>query len=242
MFGNNPVRSSEAHLSGSTLRIQEIFYTLQGEGPFSGMPCTFIRLAGCNLRCYFCDTQFDSGWDNALTIPHILKAMDFEGGYKSKAHELVVLTGGEPLLQNVQPLIQALLLAGTKVVQIESAGTMWQESLKDYIEQGKVVLVCSPKTPKLHPEFVQHCRHFKYVVKHAECSAVDGLPTFSTQRAGAISKLYRPDSRRDITIWISPCDEHDQEKNLLNMIYARDLCLEHGHRLSLQTHKIVNVR
>lgn len=404
MFGNNPVRSSEAHLSGSTLRIQEIFYTLQGEGPLSGMPCTFIRLAGCNLRCHFCfvgttsvrmadgtskpisevrvgdlvisyasgewvpkevtkvmkseaetlvrvthgsaktfatpdhpfyvrdrgwvpaaeleagdqlvhlsssaqkrlwnpmkdpefcfngdevrevkvidrggkawtrlagdasaptaavynlevadthnyvangvvvhncDTQFDSNWDNVLTIPHILKAMDFETGYKPKAHELVVITGGEPMLQNLQPLIQALLLAGTKLVQIESAGTLWQEDLKDYIDQGKVLLVCSPKTPKIHPDFARHCNHYKYVVKHNECSAVDGLPTFSTQKVGSITQLYRPAGTRGTTIWISPCDEHDPEKNLLNMIYARDLCLEHGHRLSLQTHKIVNVR
>lgn len=189
-----------------------------------------------------CDTQFDSNWDNVLTIPHILKAMDFETGYKPKAHELVVITGGEPMLQNLQPLIQALLLAGTKLVQIESAGTLWQEDLKDYIDQGKVLLVCSPKTPKIHPDFARHCSHYKYVVKHNECSAVDGLPTFSTQKVGSITQLYRPAGTRGTTIWISPCDEHDPEKNLLNMIYARDLCLEHGHRLSLQTHKIVNVR
>lgn len=246
MFGNNPVRSSEAHQSGSTLRVQEVFYTLQGEGPYSGVPCTFIRLAGCNLRCTFCDTQFDSNWDNVLTIPHILKAMDFEGGFSAKAHELVVLTGGEPLLQNVGPLISNLLMAGTKVVQIETAGTVWVDGLEDYVTSGKVVLVCSPKTPRVHPTIARLCKHWKYVVKHGKVDPATGLPNESTQRreTALTTTLFNPfkHAPHPFTVWVSPCDEHDAEKNVANMVQARDVCLEHGYRLSLQTHKIVNVR
>lgn len=244
MFGQNPIRPLEQHLSGSTLRVQEVFYTLQGEGPFSGVPCTFIRLAGCNLRCHFCDTQFDSGWDNALSIPHIIKAMDFEGGFVARKHELVVLTGGEPLIQNIIPLLQGLFTAGVHHVQIETAGTTWVDGMRDYVESGKVTIVCSPKTPKVHPMIAKYCRNWKYVVKAGEFSVADGLPTFSTQRQGVEQPLFRPFNACDRvgTIWISPCDEHDQHKNVANVVAARDICLEHGYRLSLQTHKIVNVR
>lgn len=245
MFGQNPIRPLEQHLSGSTLRVQEIFYTLQGEGPFTGRPCTFIRLAGCNLRCHFCDTQFDSGWDNAQSIPHILKAMDFEGAFTASKHELVVITGGEPLIQNLLPLIQALLTSGTKVVQIETAGTTWLPELKEYVEAGKVVIVCSPKTPKVHQGIMDHCHHWKYVVKAGECSLADGLPNMSTQKVGVEQMLFRPFNlakHSACNIWISPCDEHDYHKNLANRVYAHHLCMEYGYRLNLQVHKIVNVR
>lgn len=244
MFGKNPTRQIENHLSGAQLRVQEVFYTLQGEGPFSGMPCTFIRLAGCNLKCHFCDTQFDSGWDNFLSIPQILKAADFEGHFKPQAHGLVVITGGEPMLQNIVPLIQALITSGTHIVQIETAGVIWLDGLEEYVSSGKVVLVCSPKTPKVHPQIARYCRHWKYVVKHGEVDPTDGLPNRSTQELGKVQNLYKAHGEwfAGSTIWISPCDEHDQEKNLSNMVAARDICLEHGYRLSLQTHKIVNVR
>lgn len=244
MFGKNPIRPLEHHHSGSMLRVQEVFYTLQGEGPFSGLPCTFIRLAGCNLRCHFCDTQFDTGWENLLTIPQILKAVDFEGGFKPSRHSLVVLTGGEPLIQNIIPLLQGLFTSGVKHVQIETAGTTWVDGLREYVEAGLVTLVCSPKTPKVHPMISTYCSHWKYVVKAGEVSVVDGLPNFSTQREGVEQALFRPFNlqRAPGTIWISPCDEHDQHKNVANMVAARDICLEHGWRLSLQVHKLVNVR
>lgn len=243
MFGQNPIRPAETHLNGSTLRVQEIFYTLQGEGPFSGMPCTFIRLAGCNLRCHFCDTQFDSNWENLLTIPHIIKAMDFEGVFKANNRQLVVITGGEPLLQNVVPLIKELLRSGVLTVQIETAGTVWPADLEELVKLGLVHLVCSPKTPKVHPKIKELCHHYKYVVKAGEMSEDDGLPIMSTQIAGASANLFRPFGEAPApTIWLSPCDEHDAHKNVANVVAARDACLQYGYRLSLQTHKIVNVR
>lgn len=191
-----------------------------------------------------CDTQFDTGWDNALSSPHIIKAMDFEGGFVARKHELVVLTGGEPLIQNIVPLLQGLFTAGVHHVQIETAGTTWVDGMRDYVEAGKVTIVCSPKTPKVHPMIAKYCRNWKYVVKAGETSLTDGLPNFSTQRQAVEQPLFRPFNACDRvgTIWISPCDEHDHHKNVANMVAARDICLEHGYRLSLQTHKIVNVR
>ena len=73
------------------MRINEIFYSLQGEGHFTGRPAIFIRLAGCNLRCPFCDTDFTSYTE--MAVADILKAI---ASYPAR---FVVLTGGEPSLQ-----------------------------------------------------------------------------------------------------------------------------------------------
>jgi len=59
MFGTNPL-SKPIESDGLYLEVQDIFSTIQGEGPFAGKPAVFLRLAGCNLRCFFCDTDFES--------------------------------------------------------------------------------------------------------------------------------------------------------------------------------------
>ena len=241
MFGQNPIRPIE-HDGGKDLRVQEIFYTIQGEGPFSGMPCTVIRLAGCNLRCHFCDTEFESGYNNRLSLAHIIKALDFESEFVAKRSELVVLTGGEPMIQNVVPLIESLLQVGVKTVQIETAGTVWVPGLEKHIDSGRVVLVCSPKTPKVHPMIVRHCQHWKYVISHKETDPTDGLPCMSTQKAGESAKIYRAAEDGTNTIWVSPCDSHEAVRSYMNLTEAKESALKHGHRLSLQVHKIIDVR
>ena len=91
---------------GTLLKVHSIFMTIQGEGPFSGHPAVFIRLAGCNLACPFCDTEYT---ENAvtMTIPEIRKAV-------RNAHTvnkgLVVITGGEPFRQNIVRLCNRLLM------------------------------------------------------------------------------------------------------------------------------------
>src|ERR1700756_5367366 len=104
MFGTNPQRPIDGG-DGRTLAVQSIFYTLQGEGPFSGQPAVFIRLAGCNLACTFCDTDFESGIENRMETDVLIEHV----GNLLAASRLVVLTGGEPLRQNVGPLIDRLV-------------------------------------------------------------------------------------------------------------------------------------
>lgn len=260
MFGKNPIRPIEILQDGQTLAVQELFYTLQGEGPYSGRPAVFIRLAGCNLACTFCDTEFESNIDNRMSLPAIVNAVR-----QQPIHDFVVLTGGEPLRQNIVPLIELLVQNGVKLVQIETAGTLWVDGLEDLIESGVTELVVSPKTPGLNPRITKWARHYKYIIEAGRVSADDGLPMYGTQQANTNirQELFRPFSDRVLshfislglpppTIWVSPCDAHDgpvsdeapptrSTPNQLNIREAVRSAMTYGYRLSLQTHKIVNL-
>jgi 7-carboxy-7-deazaguanine synthase len=241
MFGKNPIRS--ATNNPDALAVEGMFYTLQGEGPYSGMPALFIRLAGCNLACHFCDTQFETQAEVLTSLPSIMEQV--EAITTEKQRELVVLTGGEPLRQNCVRLIWSLLASGTKLVQIETAGTLWPEGLDQLVKDGHVVLVCSPKTPGLNIYVRELCHHWKYVIRAGETSDTDGLPIagtqFSNQHLGQVLYRIRQNERPNDTIWVSPCDSYDPEQNQRNLGAARDAALKYGYRLSLQVHKIAGV-
>lgn len=101
-----------------SLRINEIFYSLQGETSRAGLPTAFIRLTGCPLRCTYCDTSYAFQEGETLTLPEILgKVAQFQPRY-------VTVTGGEPLAQkNCLPLLQKLCDAGYSV-SLETGGAM----------------------------------------------------------------------------------------------------------------------
>ena len=96
------------------MKVNEIFYSLQGEGYHSGTPAVFVRFSGCNLQCPFCDTQHSSGTE--MTEEDIAAAV---GGYPAR---MVVITGGEPALQLTSSLVDKLHLLG-KYVAVETNGT-----------------------------------------------------------------------------------------------------------------------
>lgn len=245
MFGKNPIRKI-TH-DPNILAVEDIFYTIQGEGPYSGMPALFIRLSGCNLACTFCDTEFEQYAEKPKTLGEIL---DFIGTrFNEQQRKLVVLTGGEPMRQQLEALIAGLILMGTQVVQIETAGTVWQPALLDFIQANRVVLVVSPKTVSISGGVAQYARHFKYIIKSGEQSLDDGLPNRGTQphNIGKEQRIWRPNPLDPIyitgkpTIWVSPCDEYDPVRNKLNMELCKNLALVYGYRISLQTHKILGV-
>ncbi|MBU0951977.1 MAG: radical SAM protein [Elusimicrobia bacterium] len=93
------------------LKINEIYKSIQGESRFAGYPCIFIRLAGCNLRCSYCDTKYAYNKGREMSISGI---MDKIRHFKTK---LIQITGGEPLLQKETPqLVRKLLSKGYKVL------------------------------------------------------------------------------------------------------------------------------
>jgi 7-carboxy-7-deazaguanine synthase len=103
-------------MSGDTLSINEIFFSIQGESTRIGEPCVFIRLAGCDLRCRWCDTEYAFTEGRRLAIEKIIEDV------RVFPTDLVEVTGGEPLLQSgVHELIHRLLSLG-KTVLIETGG------------------------------------------------------------------------------------------------------------------------
>lgn len=98
------------------LRVTEIFKSIQGESTYAGLPCVFVRLTGCNLRCVWCDTEYAFHGGERLSVEEVLARVEALGG------DLVEVTGGEPLLQpDAQPLLRGLLATGRRVL-IETSG------------------------------------------------------------------------------------------------------------------------
>jgi len=100
------------------LIINEIFYSIQGESTFAGLPCVFVRLTGCNLRCAYCDTRYAYSDGQTLTVKQIVEKVTAFGC------TLVEITGGEPLLQaDTGRLVETLLNEGFHVL-METNGSL----------------------------------------------------------------------------------------------------------------------
>lgn len=118
------------------MRICEIFSSIQGESSYAGLPCTFIRLSGCNLRCSYCDTTYAYEEGFEMSVKEVIEVV------RNKGLHLVEITGGEPLLQKeTYSLIDSLINEGYTVL-IETNGSI---SLNN-INKGAVIIM-DIKTP-----------------------------------------------------------------------------------------------
>lgn len=182
MFGTNSIVGQKyfKDVASNTLFVTSIFMTLQGEGPYNGMPALFVRLTKCNLACTFCDTFFDDGdwmtfdqlnekihsvickyWeDRGLSIPSwafsMSKGKDYPG-------IVLVITGGEPTLQKNLTAFLEKQVPLFKAVQIESNGTINLE-----IPKG-VTLVCSPKCAEKNGIATKYLSPTKQILERADC-------------------------------------------------------------------------
>jgi 7-carboxy-7-deazaguanine synthase len=243
MFGKNPTRSQVLE-DGERLWVQEVFLTIQGEGPLAGVPAVFIRLAGCNLKCWFCDTDFESSkWNPSL--PELLAKIKEVRGRAM----LAVLTGGEPLRQNIVPLMHALTRENM-MIQIETAGTLWLEGieqlfpLSESVPAGATIvrsIVCSPKTPRLNPKIIPYVHAWKYIIKAGEYNVATGLPNTSTQQLHTTSNIFRPPPENCAPVYVQACDEQDAGRNQANLTLATNIAMTYGYRLSVQLHKLVGL-
>lgn len=116
-------------------KVNEIFFTLQGEGAHSGIPAVFVRFSGCNLRCPWCDTEFHEFQE--MSAEQIVSTMLDLYDTPNERRKMCVLTGGEPSLQVDKPLIDALHKAGFYIC-IETNGT-------HPLPEGIDWITCSPK-------------------------------------------------------------------------------------------------
>lgn len=195
-----------------TKRINEIFYSLQGEGRNTGRPAVFIRFAGCNLRCPFCDTEFTAYRE--MTDGDILREI---APYPAR---LVILTGGEPTLQADEALIERLHACGYSVA-METNGTHQPPPGVDW-------LTVSPKAgylpgqPKARP-VVRQCDELKCVF--------DGLTPVDDFGINAKHYLLQPCDTGD----------EARNRQITEQCVAYILSHPRW-QLSLQTHKLIGVR
>jgi organic radical activating enzyme len=133
------------------LQLAEIFYSIQGEGSWAGTPAVFVRLAGCNLACDFCDTDYSLKF--FASVDDVVAQVSSVGA----DCPMVILTGGEPLAQTETPALVEALRADGRRVHIESNGTIFTELPRD------VWLCVSPKE-RVDPRMAQRADEAKLIV------------------------------------------------------------------------------
>lgn len=181
------------------MRINEIFYSLQGEGVWTGCPAVFVRFSGCNRACDFCDTDYsdfsEMSEEEIVEVVHRYPA------------EIVVFTGGEPGLQLTQSLVDKIKATGRRV-HVETNGSL---RLPDGIDW----ITCSPKTP---PYQIEHIDELKVLlIPGSDPEAIIG------QLPQAQVYCLQPLSCSNTDACIDWVKQHPR------------------WRLSLQTHKLLNI-
>ena len=168
------------------LKITEIFPSIAGEGLRSGEPTIFIRLTGCNLRCAFCDTKYSWQGGKSYSVDKIIETV---GQIRKRfPADWACLTGGEPLLQDVEPLVKKLKKECYKI-HIETNGTVYRPFRVDWL-----TLSPKPETYGFAPEFSAKANEVKLVVsKELTLEVIQNLrEKFPTQTP----VLLQPQSNR----------------------------------------------
>lgn len=226
MFGTNEIVGKKyfAGAPKDTLLVTSVFYTLQGEGPFSGRPAIFVRLAKCNLNCSFCDTFFDSGevltFDQLnVKIDEAIRSYFHSQGlvtpqWASSTHRehtyhrgvVLIITGGEPALQsNLIAYLNSVSVCYADI-QIETNGTIPLE----FDERSlPITVVCSPKCHEKTQRYLTpsdamlaRAHYLKFVVSADPESPYHTIPQW------ADNWLHEHDGKayvqRDREIYVSP--------------------------------------
>ena len=193
-------------------RINEIFYSLQGEGFHTGTPAVFVRFSGCNLRCTFCDTQHQTG--EMMSLQEVVNEVN-----KYPIAPLLVLTGGEPSLFIDEAFVAELKQKTGKKISIETNGTRLLPINLDWV-------TFSPKSAfeggDIEPCVLTHCDELKVVYLGQDLAQYDD-----------IEAKYR---------FLQPCFVENLEQRKANMQACVEAVKRHPNwRLSLQIHRVLNI-
>ncbi len=199
--------------SRSTLPIMEIFYTIQGEGFHSGRPAIFIRTAGCDVGCVWCDVK--ESWTISKEQNHNIEAIyNLIKNYDSK---FVVITGGEPLMHDLSELTLLLKKSGYEIA-IETSGTSLKSGIIDWY-------CFSPKKFKLPVDESYSLAHeLKIIINHSSDFS------WAEEHAKKVSK--------DCVLYLQ--SEWDKKERYLPEIidYVKK---NPKWKISLQSHKFMNI-
>lgn len=201
------------------MKVNEIFYSLQGEGRFTGVPAVFVRLSGCNMHCWFCDTSHEEG--TQMSVEEIVsQVLSFPARH-------VVITGGEPALQLDKELSDALHKAGF-FIQIETNGTV---PLKEGVSVDWIT--CSPKVGVREADGVVRERALR-LGRIDELKVVMDSEDMDPSRFEEVkASEYR----------LQPCATGDPAKDKRILKATIEYIQAHPQwSLSLQTHKMLDIR
>lgn len=213
---NAPLQTQE-----QTLRITEIFHSIQGESTYAGQLCVFIRLTGCPLRCTWCDTEYSFYGGTFLTIDEILsKVRDY-------GCQLVEVTGGEPLAQPAAlPLIARLCDAGYTVL-IETSGAI---DVQPVDQRARLIL--DVKCPDSGMTDRMHWPNLAYLTAKDEAKFVLASRADYEWARGIVAQYRLPDR---CTVLFSPVFGSLDLRPLAEWILADRLSV----RFQLQMHKYI---
>lgn len=197
----------------SVYKINEIFYSLQGEGFHSGTPAVFVRFSGCNLRCEFCDTQHQQG--RMMSLQDVVAEVN-----KYPNASMLVLTGGEPSLFIDEAFVAELKSATDKLIAIETNGTRALPKNIDWV-------TFSPKNAfaggDAEPCVLTRCDELKVVYLGQDLVQYD-----------MIEAKHR---------FLQPCFSPDATLRQQYMLACVDAVMSHPHwRLSLQIHRVLGIQ
>ncbi|MBN1299874.1 MAG: radical SAM protein [Melioribacteraceae bacterium] len=145
------------------LKINEIYYSIQGESTFAGLPCVFIRLTFCNLRCSYCDTEYAFYEGTDRSIESILSEV------KKYNCDLVEVTGGEPLVQDESLLLMKKLCDEGYQVLLETGGSLPITKI-----DNRVIIIMDLKCPSSKMEQKNNYANIDYLKKNDEIKFVIG--------------------------------------------------------------------
>ncbi len=217
-----PLILATSLLLEKTLLLSEMFYSIQGESSFAGYPCLFFRLAGCNLRCSYCDAAYT--YDEPGTKQTIGQLFN-----KSKQFNpaLIEITGGEPLLQeNIYPLINLLISSG-RTVLLETNGSI---SLSQVPEQ--VIKIVDFKCPDSGMHLQMDFNNIKYINPNDEIKfVVSSKSDFNW----VIETISQHDLLSKAKILVSPVVNKINPSELASLILKSKLHV----RLQVQLHQML---
>ena len=222
------------------MKVVEIFKSIEGEGKRTGLPCTFIRLVGCNLRCNYCDTKYSYNEDSSTKT---MTPEDIVQKVKDLGTKTVTITGGEPLMHDdIEILVDQLLLADFKV-NIETNGSF---NIYSFLRSLRM-MKCRKKLDNLLFTIDYKCNGsgmsrymhrgnfgtselrganvvYKFVVSNEE----------DLEQAKYIIDKYKLTD--DAEVFISPCFNRIEPKQIVDFILKNNM---NKVRVQVQLHKII---
>ena len=202
------------------MKINEIFYSIQGEGSTMGSPTIFIRTTGCNLRCTYCDTTYAYEQGKEMSIEQILEQIELY------TCDQICITGGEPLLQKeINDLIDELVQL-KKTIILETNGS---QSIQECINYDSMIISMDLKTPSSQMNEHMHLKNFTSLRSQDQLKCIINDKK-DYQYAKSIIKKYQPNCR----IFFQPVWGTDTSK-LASWLLEDQLSV----RLGIQLHKII---